>query len=118
MDINHWMAIGKLENDPSLTENKGKKQAHFVLIVNRRVQDASGQWVDQFSNIPCYAFDKRAVAIAENCKAGQEVAVEAYYRSWPLEGGQLGHGMMIQNISFGYRPREQQTDQTQDNIPT
>lgn len=119
MDINHWVAIGKLENDPISTENNGKKQAHFVLVVNRRVQDASGQWVDQFSNIPCYAFDKRAVAIAENCRAGQEVAVEAYYRSWPLEGGQQksGHGMMIQNISFGYRPREQKPEQASDNIP-
>lgn len=120
MDINHWVAIGKLENDPILTEPRGKKQVHFVLIVNRRVQDANGQWVDQLSSVPCYAFDKRATAIAENCKVGQEVAVEAYYRSWPLEGGQqkFDHGMMIQNISFGYRPREQQTEQTSENIPT
>lgn len=105
MDINHWVGIGKLESDPTLTENADKKQVYFLLIVNRRVQDANGQWVDQPINVPCYAFEKRAEAIAQHCGAGQEVAIEAYYRSWPLEGGQLGHGMIIQNISFGYKPK-------------
>lgn len=105
MDLNHWTAIGKLEGDPVISDNNGKKQAYFLLTVNRRVQNANGQWVDQTSNVPCYAFDRRADAISQYCSAGQEVTVEAYYRSWALNNGQMGHGMVLQNISFGFKPR-------------
>lgn len=118
MEMNHWDGIGKLASDPVLTEPKGKKQVHFTLVTNRRVQDASGQWVDQPISVPCYAFDKRAEAIAQHCSEGQEVGVEAYYRSWPLENDQLGHGMIILSISFGYKPKGQQKTETiPDNIP-
>ena len=105
MVLNHWTAIGKLEGDPVITDNNGKSQAYFMLVVNRRVQNANGQWIDQASNVPCYAFDRRANAIGQNCVAGQEVTIEAYYRSWALNDGQIGHGMVLQNISFGFKPR-------------
>jgi single-stranded DNA-binding protein len=105
MDLNHWTGIGKLESDPVLSKNNNREQVHFVLIVNRRVQNDSGQWVDTVSNVPCYAFDKRAEAISKHCSANHEVAVEAYYRSWQAAEGQPNHGMIVQNISFGYKPK-------------
>lgn len=116
MDLNHWTAIGKLEADPVVTRSNDRNQAYFILLVNRRIQSANGQWVDQISRVPCYAFDRRADAIGQHCTAGQEVTVEAYYRSWPLDNNQLGHGMVLQNISFGFKPRDN-ANQDQ-NIPT
>jgi len=117
MDLNHWTAIGKLEGDPVITQNNGKDQAYFILLVNRRVQNVNGQWVDQISKVPCYAFDRRAGAIGQHCTAGQEVTVEAYYRSW-LINDQAGHGMVIQNISFGFKPRDNNDDRAQNqNVP-
>jgi single-stranded DNA-binding protein len=115
MDLNHWTAIGKLEGDPVVTQNNDKEQVYFILLVNRRIQNANAQWVDQISKVPCYAFDRRATAIGQHCSAGQEVTVEAYYRSWDING-QLGHGMVIQNISFGFKPRDNNANQDR-NVP-
>ena len=117
MDLNHWIAIGKLEGDPAVTQNNGKTQAYFILIVNRRIQNANNQWVDQPSRVPCYAFDRRADAIGQHCSAGQEVAVEAYYRSWDLGNDQMGHGMILQNISFGFKPRDNANQDQNQNVP-
>ena len=107
MDLNHWTAIGKLEGDPVISDNNGKSQAYFLLVVNRRIQNANNQWIDQPSKVPCYAFERRADAIGQHCSAGQEVTVEAYYRSWDMGNGQMGHGMILQNISFGFKPRNE-----------
>ena len=105
MDLNRWVGIGKLESAPVLTNNNGVSQVSVVVLVNRRVPNANGQWVDQISKVPCYAQDKKADAIAQNCVAGQEVTVEAYYQSWTDANGNLAHVFVIQNISFGFKPR-------------
>ena len=107
MDLNHWSAIGKIEDDPIAGKNSGKIQAFFNLIINRKKRDANGQWIDNYSKAPCYAFDNKADAILNNCSAGQEVAVEAYYHSWKKNDGSDAHGMILQSISFGYKPKNQ-----------
>jgi single-stranded DNA-binding protein len=105
MDLNKWTAVGKIKDKPQLSEQAGVKQVTFDLIVNSRAPDTNGQWVDNFMTVPCFARDRTAVAIAENCVAGHEVTVEANYVSWKLESGQLGHAMKVAYISFGYKPK-------------
>ena len=107
MDQNKFMAIGKLEGDPQMSEQGNRKQAHFILIVNRRMQNANGQWVDVPVHVPIFAFEKKAETVGQYVKAGQEVSIEAYYQNWKAADGTEGHGMMIERISFGYRPKAQ-----------
>lgn len=109
MNLNRYTAIGKLEGDPQVTTNPAtqKKQAFFTLIVIQRIQNANGQWVDSTIKVPCFAFDKRAETIGQYLKANQEVCVEGYYRNWKGQNDVEGHGIIVQQTSFGYRPKDQ-----------
>jgi single-stranded DNA-binding protein len=105
MYLNSYNAIGKIENDPLSSKNSsGKTKVFFNLMVNRRIRDQNGQWVDNYSKVPCYADGNKADAVINNCTAGQEVSIQAYYQSWEKEDGSLAHGMVLQSISFGYKP--------------
>lgn len=108
MNLNKVQFIGKLEDDPRITTHptNGKKQAFFNLLVQHRVQDANGQYVDHITTVPCYASDKTAEAVGNHLKKNQETYIEAYYRNWEHNNVEH-HGMIVLNTSFGYRPREQ-----------
>lgn len=106
MDLNKWIAIGKIKGNPNLAEQGNVKQVTFNLVINNRAPDASGQWIDNFITVPCFARDKLAVAIANNCVDGHEVTVEGIYVSWNDGRGNSGHAMKILYISFGYKPRQ------------
>lgn len=111
MDLNKWIAVGKVSGAPQVGEKNGKKQAFFNFIVNRRAQDGNGQWVDIAMKAPVFASDNKADLIEKYVVDGQELGLECHYMSWDAGNGQLGHGMVIQNVSFGFKPR-------QDNAPT
>jgi len=105
MNLNKWIAVGKVSGTPQVTTQNGKKQASFTLIVNRRTQDANGQWVDSPMSIPMFAFDQKADLIEKYVVDGQELGLECYLQTWEVNG-QLAFGMIIQNVSFGFKPRK------------
>ena len=105
MDVNKWIAVGKVQGAPQITDRDGKKQASINFIVNRRMQQANNQWVDSPMKVPVFAFDQKAELIEKYVVDGQELGLECYYQSWDVEGGQTGHGMIIQNVSFGFKPK-------------
>jgi len=111
MDINKWIAVGKVQGMPAITERDGKKQASLTLIVNRRIQQQNGQWVDTPIKVPVFAFDKKAELVEKYIVDGQELGIECFYQSWGLGNGQLGHGMMLENVSFGFKPKKDVTEQ-------
>jgi len=104
MDLNKWIAVGKVSGTPQISEKGGKKQAFFYFIVNRRAQDGSGQWVDIAMKVPVFASENKADLIEKYVVDGQELGLECHYMSWD-QGGQLGHGMVAQNVSFGFKPK-------------
>lgn len=106
MDMNKWLAVGKVQGVPQITNRDGKRQASINFIVNRRTQQANDQWVDTPMKVPVFAFDKKAELIEKYVVDGQELGLECFYQSWELEGGQLGHGMIVQNVAFGFKPRK------------
>ena len=104
MDLNKWIAIGKVDGTPQIANNGERKQASFTLIVNRRAPDAGGKWVDVPMRVPVFASDTKADLIEKYVVDGQELGLECYYMSWETNG-QLHHGMVVQNVSFGFKPR-------------
>jgi len=106
MDMNKWMAVGKVEAAPQISDNGGKKQASFNFIVVRRNQDASGQWTDVLMTVPMFAFDKKADLVEKYVIAGQELGVECHIMTWEANGT-LSFGMIIDNVSFGFKPRQE-----------
>jgi len=110
MDLNKWFGIGKVQGAPQVVDRGGKKQASFTFTVNRRTQQANGQWVDTPMPVPVYAFDAKADLVEKYVVDGQELTLECYYQSWDAGNGQLGHGMIIQNVSFGFKPKRDVAD--------
>ena len=106
MDLNKWVAVGKVNGVPQISEKAGKKQSFFHFTVNRRAQDNNEQWVDVPMSVPVFASDKKAELIENYVVDGQELMIEGYYMSWDAGNGQLGHGMAIQNVSFGFKPKK------------
>ena len=106
MDLNKWIGVGKVQGVPAIGENNGKKQASFTFIVNRRTQDANGQWVDSPMQVPIFAFDQKAELIEKYVVDGQELGLECFCQTWDGGNGQLAFGMVIQNVSFGFKPRK------------
>ena len=104
MDLNKCFFIGKVEEAPQITDQNGRKQAHFNLIVNDRVQGGNGQWVDKPMKTPIYAFEKKADLIEQYVVAGQELTVECKHQSWMVED-KLQHVFILQQVSFGFKPR-------------
>ena len=107
MDLNKWIAVGKVSGAPQVTDRDGKKQASLTLIVNRRTQDANRQWVDSPMSVPVFAFDQKADLIEKYVVDGQELGLECYVQTWDGGNGQLAFGMVIQNVSFGFKPRKE-----------
>jgi len=106
MDLNKWIAVGKVRGAPQIGENNGKRQASLTIIVNRRSQDANEQWVDVPMAVPVFAFDKKADLIEKYVVDGQELGLECFLQTWDGGNGQLAFGMVIQNVSFGFKPRK------------
>jgi len=104
MEMNKWIAIGKVEATPQISMNGSVKQAFFNFIVNNRAPNASGQWVDNPISVPVYARDKKADLIEKYVVAGQELTIEAQYMNWNANG-QLQHAFLILNVSFGFKPK-------------
>jgi len=105
MEMNKWIAIGKVEAAPQISMNGDRKQAFFNFIVNNRAPNASGQWVDNPVSVPVYAVDKKADLIEKYVVAGQELTVECQYMNWTADG-QLQHAMKLLNVSFGFKPKD------------
>ena len=105
MDLNKCIGVGKVQDTPQIGENNGKRQASFMFIVNRRIQDANRQWVDSPMKMPVFAFDAKADLIEKYVVAGQELTLECHCQTWDTENEQLGFGMIIQNVSFGFKPK-------------
>jgi len=106
MDLNKWIAVGKVQGAPQITENNGKKQASIDFIVNRRSQQAGGQWVDTPMKIPVFAFESKAELVEKYVVDGQELGLECFLQTWDAGNDQLAFGLIIQNVSFGFKPRK------------
>jgi len=104
MDWNQWTAVGKVQGQPNISGDGDAKQAFFYFSVNRRVRNANGQWVDKVCNAPVFAFGNKADLIDRYVVEGQELMISAEYDSWENNGAQQ-HGFMLQNVSFGFKPR-------------
>lgn len=105
MDINKWIAVGKVDGVPVVTDNNGKKQAFFNFTVNRRTQQANNQWVDVPMTVPIYAYEGKADVVTKYVEDGQELGLECHIMTWDA-GGNLGFGMILDNVSFGFKPRK------------
>lgn len=109
MDMNKWLAVGKVSGASELSNNNGKKQASFNFIVNRRTQQANSQWVDVPMTIPIYAFENKADLVEKYIVDGQELGLECHVMTWDAGGGNLGFGMVLDNVSFGFKPKRDGT---------
>lgn len=105
MDLNKWLAVGKVDGAPAINNNNGKKQAFFNFIVNRRAPQANGQWVDVPMTVPVYAYEVKADLIEKYVVDGQQLALDCHIMTWDADGG-LGFGMILDNVSFGPKPRK------------
>jgi len=104
MDQNKCLFIGKVEETPQVSDQNGRKQAFFTLVVNDRVQGSNGQWVDKPMKTPIFAFEKKADLIEQYVVAGQELCIECKHQSWAVED-KLQHAFILQQVSFGFKPR-------------
>lgn len=104
MDQNKCLFIGKVEETPQISDQNGRKQAFFMLMVNDRVQGSNGQWVDKLMKTPIFALEKKADLVEQYVVAGQELSVECKHQSWMAED-KLQHGFILQQVSFGFKPR-------------
>lgn len=110
MDLNRWVGIGKVDGTPAISSNGGKKQSFFNFTVTRRTQQANGQWVNAPMTVPVYSYDTKADVVEKYVEDGQELALECHIMTWD-NNGQLGFGMIIDNVSLGFKPRKD-TQQT------
>lgn len=109
MDLNKWIAVGKVQGTPQIGEREGKRQASFTFVVNRRTQQAGGQWVDTPMQVPVFAFDAKADLVEKYVVDGQELGLECFLQTWAVGEEQFGFGMIVQNVSFGFKPRKDVT---------
>ena len=117
LDHNKCTFVGKVENAPQISQNvSGKKQAFFHLVVNNKVRDAGGSWVDKFVKIPIYATENKAGIIEQYVVKGHELLIEARYQSWEANG-QIQHAFELLGVTLGYKPRQENAEvkQPQDN---
>ncbi len=103
MDFNKTIFVGKVKG-LQISENSGKKQAFFSLVVNNRRPDANGQWVDKPVDVPMYAPDKKADLVEKYVVEGQELLIECQYEAWQAEG-QAHHVFTLLNVVFGFKPK-------------
>jgi hypothetical protein len=104
MDFQKWIAIGKIEHMPGVSEANGRKQMAFNFLVNDRRPDANGQYVDHEMKVPVYAFDKKAELIEQYVVDGQELTLECKYLNWEANGG-TQHAFVVLGVSFGFKPK-------------
>jgi hypothetical protein len=102
------MFIGKVEDQPQIAEQNGRKQAFLVFVINDRTQGANGQWVDRPMRLPVYAYDNKAELIEKYIVAGQELTIECKYKNWEAQG-QMQHAFILLNVSFGFKPKNTAT---------
>lgn len=108
MDLNKWVAIGKVSGKPEIGANGNKKQACLNFIVTRRTQQANGQWVDVPMTVPIYGYEAKADLIEKYVVDGQELALECHLMTWDGGNGALGFGMVVDNVSFGFKPKKEE----------
>lgn len=74
---NELRITGNLTRDPELRYTQsGKPVASFTVVVNRRVRDQSGNWVDGNTLfVQCAAWDGLGENVAESLRKGVTVAV-------------------------------------------
>jgi len=106
LDYSKSVFVGKVDNAPQINQNaQGRKQAFFHLIVNNRVRDANGNWVDKFVKAPIYATDKKADIIEQYVVKGHQLLIEARYQSWEANG-QMQHAFELLGVTLGYKPKQ------------
>jgi len=119
MDFNKCTFVGKVESAPQVSQNaQGRKQVFFHLVVNNRVRDAGGTWVDKFIKLPIYATEKKADIIEQYVVAGHELLIETKYQNWEANG-QLQHAFELLGVTLGFKPRQNNevNQPKDDNIP-
>src|SRR3990170_1519869 len=74
--------VGRLAADPELRYlPNGTPVANFGVAVNRSVRKDSGQFEDSLDGFfDCEAFGGQALALAENCAKGTEIALTGSLR--------------------------------------
>ena len=105
MNLNKWMACGKVNGAPQVHGDGDNMRADINFVVNERKPDGNGQWVDHPVQAPVYAFGQKANVFKNYVVDGQELIIEAKYSSWQNQDGSMGHGFIVINVELGFKPR-------------
>lgn len=89
MDINRWMATGRLTRDPEQKVlNSGTVALEFGLAVEEHRRGQGGAIEKRAGFFECVIYGKRAQALYGILSKGMQVSVEAHlkYSSWQQDG--------------------------------
>lgn len=105
--IHEVILFGKVVEDPQIfSENF----AFFQLRTSVGEQAANGQWTDTIIDLPMATTDPAKVdRIAKWVKAGRELHINAYYKSWVTDAGPQ-HAFFIKTMKLGRKKWEPKQD--------
>lgn len=89
MDINRWIATGRISRDPEQkTLNSGTVVLEFGLAVEERRRNQAGEIEKRAGFFDCAIYGKRAQALYGILAKGMQVTVDGHlkYSSWQQDG--------------------------------
>lgn len=94
--MNSVHIIGRLTKNPVLLKTKnGRDILRFVIKTERKLPEAAESFDDnqgQPDYIPCFATDRKAIAIADNMEKGHRIGISGHLQSYlRLDKSNIGH---------------------------
>ncbi len=88
-DMNVFIGIGRLVNDPELRDLGGTKVCRFRIAINRSYNDRNGNPVEATTFITVSTWGKQAETCYKFLRKGRRVAINGELRSsnWEDQGG-------------------------------
>ena len=109
LSLNLGLFWGRVIEDPIFVGEGESECAWLKLGTNVRELAANGQWVDTQQVVPLLVTDAKKVSIVRQyIKAGRELSVRCYYKSWEHEG-QKSHALSVMTLELGrtlFKPKD------------